>query len=245
MSTKKPHSHPGLADADKRSRWLTLGIILAVIATFCTWFDRTIEKRYIFQPAELHALVKTVVDRHPNDTRAMVNTIVSTLAQTHGTRHINMRILKPVRDGLHPAQSDWFFNNAGGAMGAVYVIHASFTEYLMIFGTPLGTEGHTGRYLVEDYFHILSGEQWAFSAGSLEKEVYKPGSMHLLPRGQVQQYKMHEGCWALEYARGWIPLMLPFGVADSVFSTLEPIAIYHTFRISAREMLWNLLFGKI
>jgi C-8 sterol isomerase len=33
-------------------------------------------------------------------------------------------------------------------------------------------------------------------------ERYPAGSVHRLTRGTVKQYKMHEGCWALEYARG-------------------------------------------
>ena len=106
------------------------------------------------------------------------------------------------RVSINTDSSEWVFNNAGGAMGAMYVIHASITEYLIIFGTPLGTEGHTGLHPADDYFHILVGEQWAFQPGALEMERYKPGDVHLMRRGVAKQYKMHEGCWAMEYVRG-------------------------------------------
>ena len=125
----------------------------------------------------------------------MIQHIVTNLTETYPSSVI---ALNPSLD-----RSEWFFNNAGGAMGSMYIIHASITEYLIIFGTPLGTEGHSGLHTADDYFHILEGEQWAMSlTDPLHKEVYPPGSVHHLRRGDVKQYKMHEDCFAFEYARG-------------------------------------------
>ena len=44
---------------------------------------------------------------------------------------------------------------------------------------------------------------------------------------------------------GWIPLMMPFGLADTFTSTLDIPTLYHTIRITGREMLKNILLGKI
>lgn len=155
---------------------------------------------YVFEPAKLHALTRAAIDQHGNDTRAIISHIVANLTAEYPSSE--KRIV------LNPREDEWFFNNAGGAMGALYVIHASITEYLIIFGTPLGTEGHSGLLPADDYFNIIVGEQWAFAPGALEKEVYGPESVHYLPRGHVKQYKIHKGCFALELAQGkYYPLV--------------------------------------
>ncbi|EPQ52332.1 ERG2 and sigma1 receptor-like protein [Gloeophyllum trabeum ATCC 11539] len=216
-------------------KWvLRFAALFAFIAT-CSWLDTIKGRWYVFDPTSLHQLAQEAVAVSGDDMRGMIDHIVKNLTATYPDSRIK----------LNTDSSEWMFNNAGGAMGAMYIIHSSITEYLIIFGTPLGTEGHTGIHTADDYFNILYGEQWAFLPGSLEKEVYPPGSVHFLPRGTVKQYKMHEGCFALEYARGWIPLMLPFGFMDTLTSTLDFPTFYRTARITAREMLGNLLIGKI
>ncbi|KAH7101999.1 C-8 sterol isomerase [Auriculariales sp. MPI-PUGE-AT-0066] len=235
-SQPAPSTNERIKEPSSMKKWFGIAAIVLVLATACSWLDSINHKFHIFDHNELHALAQSSIKLHSgqaNSTRLVIDNIVTTLAEKYGTKHINVN------------QKEWFFNNAGGAMGALYIIHASITEYLIIFGTPLGTEGHSGRHFADDYFSILEGEEWAFKAGSLEKEVYPVGSVHHMRRGEVKQYKIHEHCFALEYAAGWIPLMMPFGLADFFFSTLDIGTLKSTIQITGREMLRNLLVGKV
>ncbi|CAK5265581.1 unnamed protein product [Mycena citricolor] len=237
---------------DFSNKWVLSAVVFSVLVVLGGFLDQIKSRWYVFDPTAMHQLAQAAIAASPDDTAGMIRHIVANLTATYPSKQIK----------LNTDSSEWVFNNAGGAMGAMYIIHASITEYLIIFGTPLGTEGHTGLHTADDYFNILVGEQWAFAPGALEMERYPPGSVHYLPRGTAKQYKMHEGCFALEYARGgrfilkrltqaerrdsgWIPLMLPFGLADTFFSTLDIITLYHTVRVTGREMLRNLLIAKI
>jgi len=195
-----------------------------------TIFDSIKHHFYAFDPETLQKIAKSVIKKNLT-TEVMVETLVKELDKQY--------------PGRISTQPDWIFNNAGGAMGALYLLHGSITEYLLIFGTPIGTDGHTGRYMADDYFIILEGQQWAFSEGKFDTEVFKPGDMHHLKRGDAKAYRMPERCWALEYARGWIPFMLPFGIADTIFSTLDFHTLLRTFYIYGKAVVGQLLFGKI
>ena len=91
-------------------------------------------------------------------------------------------------------------SNHGGAMGSFIILHASFTEYLIFYGSPLGSDGHSGRHLADDYFTILSGHEKRYLAGELEGTRYEPGQTNHLPRGTSSHYTL-DG-WALELAQG-------------------------------------------
>lgn len=280
---------------------LSLAVLLfAALYGIYTILDANLESFYIFNPPQLHKIALSAIDQHGNNTQAIVSDIISQLSAIDSIKpHLNF-------------QEEWIFNNAGGAMGAMYIIHASefpktehpppvtsffprllflfspsfkspkrereknqqkrkkqhppphflciyiyspltknppptgITEYLIIFGTSIGTEGHTGRHTADDYFHILTGTQLAYdpSKNPYEPEIYSPGSVHHLRRGEVKQYKMESSCFALEYARGWIPPMMGFGYADTFSSTLDFGTLWRTTVVTGREMVGNLGRGK-
>ena len=105
----------------------------------------------------------------------------------------------------------WVFNNAGGAMGQMKLLHCSLSVHLIFFGTPIGTEGHSGRYGSEVRDFIIDGEVWCYEEGQFERRIYAPGDVAYLAGGQVKGYRHPDSAFMLEYARGPIPAMLPFG----------------------------------
>ena len=94
-------------------RGLTFLVTLVALLTgFYRYFDSRLDQFYVVDPSNLHELSQRAIAAHGNDTRAVVDFIVSELDEKVPGSNLN-------RD------EEWVFNNAGGAMGAMYIIHAS------------------------------------------------------------------------------------------------------------------------
>jgi C-8 sterol isomerase len=90
-----------------------IAVLVGVLAPAAYYLEQRLSSFYIFDVAHLADLQQRSLLAHGNDTRAVVQFIVDELTTRPETKaHIN-------RD------EEWVFNNAGGAMGGMYIIHAS------------------------------------------------------------------------------------------------------------------------
>lgn len=183
---------------------------------------------YILKPEDLHSIAQSVVGLPRAE---MFKTLMEKLNERYPGR-MNMQVR-------------WVLNSANGALGTMTILYASLSEYLIIFGSPIGTEGHSGRYFAEVHDFMIEGEMWTYYEGETERTVFKPGDAACLKARTAKGYCIRENGWMLEYARGCIPAMLPMGVWDNLFSNLDFRSLFWTFWDYGRITLRELLKGKI
>jgi C-8 sterol isomerase len=134
----------------------------------------------------------------------------------------------------------WIYSIAGGAMIQMKLYYASLTEYIMIWGTPIGSEGHSGRHFTGFWDTVIDGETWYYGEGQFEKTIYKPGDRIYVGPGQARAMNFTDGVWAVEYARGILPLSVPFGIADELMSCLDWVTAGQTISLYTDLIFQNL-----
>jgi hypothetical protein len=80
---------------------------------------------------------------------------------------------------------------------------------------------------------VIAGEAWTYGEGQFEKRVHKPGDRLYVGPGQARGMSFADEVWAVEYARGPLPLSLPFDLADVLLTTLDISTVARTLGIDA------------
>jgi C-8 sterol isomerase len=176
--------------------------------------------RYVFDPDRLHEIGA----RHAGRAGAVATAgLASDLAAAY--------------PGLIETRPDWFFNVAGGITGIMTVLYASLREYVAVFGSPVGSEGFSGRFRMDVFDVVLAGEVWNYTERApFEREKYRPGDMTVLRRREVKGVRIADQTWLLEYGRGAIVTSLPF----ALMSAHDPVTVARTLAVYTRLTLRGL-----
>jgi hypothetical protein len=184
---------------------------------------------YIFDPERLQQIAQLGMGLPHEE---MCNVVIDALAREY--------------PGHIEREPEWCFNLAAGAVGMMAIVHASLTEYVLIFGSAIGTDSFSGRYRMDVYDTVITGEMWTYRESEFRRrEEFKPGDMALLRRGDAKAYRIIADTWMLEYARGLIPASIGVGLADTVFSALDGTTLWKTLRTYGKLVTRELLKGKI
>lgn len=109
----------------------------AALAVLLALARAVLSAPYLFEPEDMRAVAAAAVAA--SAARAAAGAAPNA---SHTVDHA-VAGLRKLYPGLIAADAPWMLNNAGGAMGAMQVLHFSAVEYVIIFGTAVGTEGHT------------------------------------------------------------------------------------------------------
>ena len=134
------------------------------------------------------------------------------------------RLSRVYPDIIDNMQRRWIGSRAGGILGKLTFLHVSFTEYLLIFGCPAGTQGFSGRYnYMELYKVILAGQYTTYDLESdqIAPTVYRPGDLSCMKKGEARGLEIESGSWHLEYGRGPNITAMPFGLMDTLVSSVD------------------------
>eukprot|EP00871_Galdieria_phlegrea_P003517 jgi/Galph1/4166/GphlegSOOS_G2830.1 len=149
-----------------------------------------------------------------------------------------------IHTSCYGAKAKWVFINAGGWMGSFCLLHASLTEYVLLFGTAVDTTGHSGRYWIDIYDTVLRGTFYQWQEGTTQQVCYVAGDTIHHPPLAAAAVNWKTDTWMLEYARGPIISSLLFALSDSIFSTQDWLTVVKSIQVYGSMVLYSILHGQ-
>ncbi len=125
------------------------------------------------------------------------------------------------------------FNSGGGIMYQLKIFAMTPHEYIMICGTAIGSSGFSGRHPAAFWDTVLSGQANYMHQDEWEPRSYKRGDRIFVDRWQSATIDFPDHCWMLEYARGTLVWLLPFGIVNVFSNTLDFRSLFRLVRIYA------------
>jgi sigma non-opioid intracellular receptor len=165
---------------------------------------------YKINPDVLHAVAKQVVDL-PLGNGELINRATQLLADEYP-------------DLIDSTPGRWVGSKAGGILGKVRFLYFSPREYIVIFGSPSGTQGFSGRYKhVEIHKFLMAGQidSYDLESDATTLSSLLPGQHTCLTKGTARGLTIHPGSWHIEYGRGAVATTLPFAMVDTLLVSLE------------------------
>ena len=180
--------------------------------------------KYRIDPDALHNVARQVAETSV-DNDEMITRAVELLADVYP-------------DLIDPTPGRWVGSKAGGILGKVRFLYFSPREYIVIFGTPTGTQGFSGRYKrVQIHKFLLAGriDSYDLESDDTTATTLLPGEHTRQEKGQARGLTIYPGSWHIEYGRGAVATTLPFAMVDTLLLSLE----FESVRRSAVE------FGRL
>ncbi|KAL8620083.1 Sigma non-opioid intracellular receptor 1 [Nucella lapillus] len=210
-------------------RWIAKRVLVISFFCFCVHFW-LLRKSYLFSEEEVASIARKYVVKSNQDVPSAFNKVLADMRKNY-PGHI-----------LPDEDIQWIFMNAGGWMGAMCLLHASLTEYVLFFGTAVDTSGHSGRYWVNISDTILMGTFHQWKEGALERKTYAPGDTVFHAWGDATAVSWEAETWMVEYGRGFIPSTLGFALADNIFSTTDFLTLIYILNVYAKALLQESAF---
>jgi sigma non-opioid intracellular receptor len=165
---------------------------------------------YKIDPNVLHKVAKQVVGL-PTEGGELISRATELLADEYP-------------DLIYRKSGCWVGSKAGGILGKVRFLYFSPREYVVLFGSPTGTQGFSGRYKhVDIHKFLLAGQidSYDLESDELLPMTLHPGEHTCLEKGRARGLTIHPGSWHIEYGRGAVVTTLPFAMVDTLLVSLE------------------------